>query len=261
MDGVELGARFSIATNRLAYCGPADATPLLYRTIVDGTDRAAAGAALLLFEALAPYLEAIGRYHGLDPLDRRVVEAYWIGNDLLDPMGRAEFRELLEALTRRGLPRSIARRLEAHLPDAPLFHHVFHAAFVGVGSVTGHVPTTLANLEACRPAWATVLPGGSAGHLRVARPRLGLAGDRLRMGPPVEEEVVHDDRVLPDAAPGRVVAIHWSWPALTLAPEQLAALEEYTRRSLDAANDALPGLGTFATGPMERSAVPVDGST
>ena len=249
MDGVPLGARFSIATNRLSYCGPADAAPALYRAIRTGSGDDAARAALRGFEALMPYLEGIAAKHGLDPLDERVVEAYWVGNRLLDAFDRDDFPPILAALVRRGLPRSIADRLLAHLPRRPIPHHVFHVAFVGVGAVTGHVPTTLANMEACRPAWATVVERLPRPALRVARPELALADGRLTLGPPVEREVACDPVVVPDADPGREVALHWGWPALTLSRERSAALREYTARALDAANEALPGLDPFGPSP------------
>ncbi|EQD60938.1 hypothetical protein B2A_03425, partial [mine drainage metagenome] len=92
MDGVELGARFSLATSRLQYCGPDGADRTLYRAISEPAARPAARAALARFEALMPYLETIARAHGLDPFDERVTEAYWIGNDLLDGLGRPELR-------------------------------------------------------------------------------------------------------------------------------------------------------------------------
>ena len=76
MDGVQLGARFSIATNRLQYCGPADAEPLLYQAIASGERLDAARRSLMRFEALMPYLEAIGAKHGKDPFDLAVVEPY-----------------------------------------------------------------------------------------------------------------------------------------------------------------------------------------
>jgi len=120
MQGVQLAARFSIATNRLKYCGPADAEPALYRTIVEGKDLEASRKALLRFEALEPYLAAIAAKHGLDPLDRDVVEAYWIGNELLEAFTREDFRLLLEHLSRRGLPRFMADRLTEHLPERPI---------------------------------------------------------------------------------------------------------------------------------------------
>jgi Family of unknown function (DUF6390) len=241
MDGVALCARFSIATNRLQYCGPADAEPDLYRAITTDDGHAAARAHLSRFEALMPYLEAIGQKHGLDPFDRRVVEAYWVGNSLLDAMTAADFRNLLNALARRGLPRSFARRLEEHLPSHPLFHHAFHVSFVGVGHVTGHVETTLANMEACRPAWGTVRERDGT-TLKVERSSWDVREGRLVEGSTKAVAVTCDPRVLPDARPGATVVLHWGWPALQPDGPQLAALEEYTQRSVAAANEVLPGL-------------------
>jgi len=237
MDGVQLGARFSIATNRLQYCGPADAEPALFRAITSESGPPEAARALSAFEALMPYLEAIAEKHHRDPFDFRVVEAYWVGNDLLDAFDRTDFERLLVALTRRGLPSSTARRLAERLPPNPLPHHVFHVAFVGVGAVTGHVPTTLKNMEACRPAWAEVT-GASDELLRIRGPALVARPGGFELGPEVDREVRYDPRVVIDPRPGDSVAVHWGWPALRLAPEQRAALEKYSRRSLDQANRA-----------------------
>jgi hypothetical protein len=240
-DGVALCARFSIATNRLQYCGPRDAEPALYRAITEhaGLDRARE--ALRRFEALNPYLEVIAEKHGLDPFDARVVEAYWVGNDLLEAFDRSDFSRLLDRLVRRGLPRLTADRLLRWLPQHPIPHHVFHVAFVGVGEVTGHVETTLANIEACRPAWArvTAIDGPK---VRVRGQVLSVEEGRLILDHEAERSLSFDPAILPGLAVGDPLAIHWSHPALVLSPSRAASLERYSRRSLDEANEALPKL-------------------
>ncbi len=207
MQGVELAARFSIATNRLKYCGPEDAEPALFRTIVEGKDLEASRTALLRFEALEPYLTAIAAKHGLDPLDHDVVEAYWIGNELLEDFTREDFRGILEVLTRRGLPRTMADAFAAHLPQRPLPHHTFHVSYVGVGNVTGHVKTTLPNMEACRASWARVLQV-SKDRLEVEKPALAYARGRISIGPAARETVAYDPRMLPRVRKGDHVALH-----------------------------------------------------
>ena len=241
MQDIQLAARFSIATNRLKYCGPADAEPALFRTIVEGGSLAASRTALLKFEALEPYLTAIAAKHGLDPLDHDVVEAYWIGNELLEDFTREDFRGVLDVLTHRGLPRSMADAFAAHLPERPLPHHTFHVSFVGVGNVTGHVKTTLPNMEACRPAWARVLRAAK-GTLEVEKPALEYDRGRLRIGAAVRETLAYDRRFLPTVRKGDHVALHWNWPALKLTNSQLTNLKEYTQRSLAAASEALAEL-------------------
>ena len=252
MDGVALCARFSIATNRLEFCGPRDAAPTLYRAITRGSDLEAARDSLRRFEALYPYLEAIGAKHALDPFDARVVEAYWVGNELLDAFERSDFLSILEALTRRGLPRSTADRLREHLPDRPIPHHVFHVSYVGVGEVTGHVETTLANMEHCRTGWGRVVSRGG-NSLVLDRSTLGVSSGRLTLGGPVRSVLAYDPAILPDVSEGSVVALHWNHPAVQLSSAQVSALERYTERSLAAANQSLPGLraleGSAPRGP------------
>ncbi len=257
MKGVQLAARFSIATNRLKFCGPADAEPSLYRAIVEGRDLDAASDALMKFEALEPYLLAIASKHGYEPLDHDVVEAYWIGNRLLDAFSRDDFRDILIALSGRGLPRPIADALAARLPEHPIPHHAFHVTFVGVGTVTGHVETTVPNMESCRPAWARV-SRVSADGLVVEKPALRMSDGRLRLGPGTLSTVKYDPHILRKVKVGDHVALHWDWPALVLSSAQLEWVKEYTARSIDAANEALEAAaeapdGGQAGGPPAQS--------
>ena len=239
MEGVQLGARFSLATNRLSYCGPENAEALLYRAITQNIGLEAAGDALLKFEALAPYLHAIAQKHGLKPLDDRVVEAYWIGNPLLDAFDREDFKEILRALARRGLPRRLAEDMIHRLPSHPLPHHTFHVCFVGVGNVTGHVETTVQNMESCRPAGATV-EAIEGEHLWVSKPSLRADRGRIVLGGPERVRVRFDPLVLPNLRQGARVALHWGWPAVVMDEGQARALEHYSRVSLEMANEALP---------------------
>lgn len=241
MNGIQLGARFSLATNRLRYCGPADAEGHFLRAISEGTDFEATANALSQFEALAPYLRAIAAKHGRTEFDFDVVEAYWIGNNLLDSFTREDFRAILAELGKRGLPQSIVARLSSWLPEHPFPHHAFHVMFVGVGAVTGKVETTLANMEKCRPGW------GRAHHLEdgqvvVDTPRLFLDEGRLRLGE--LERSVHplDSRLLPAVNPGDWVALHWGLPVAILTGTQRERLESYTARAIEATNRAIADL-------------------
>jgi len=100
--GPILFARFAYPPNELGYCGPPDSRALLHygaAGFVDpGLGQLARG-----FAGAWPYLELIARATGIaDPLDRRVVEAYWMGNELLDRVDMTLFgNSLLERFRRR----------------------------------------------------------------------------------------------------------------------------------------------------------------
>ena len=81
-SGPVLFARYAFGPNRLGYCGP-DAVEELFGEGTIGGDDGALRELARSFEGAWPYLELIARANGLaDPLDRRVVEAYWLGNPL-----------------------------------------------------------------------------------------------------------------------------------------------------------------------------------
>jgi len=238
MEGVRLCARFSLPTSRMRYCGPDYADSLLERAIAKGEDLPAARNALAQFEALTPYLDAIAAKHGLDPFDAKVVEAYWIGNELLDGFTKEEFRAILAAFEKRGLPPTVSARIAANLPEDPLPHHAFHVVFVGVGQVSGKVETTLENMDKCRPSWARVLEV-EENSATASRPTLQLRDGRLGNGPPERVEFQADPRFLPGLAAGDWIAFHWYWPAVILDPRQLDALRTYTAKAFEAATDLM----------------------
>ena len=81
-----LFARYAFPPNHHGYCGPADTTGFPQLGLA-GDDRGLRAMAQE-FAGAWPYLELIAHGTGLDdPLDRRVVEAYWVGSPRLDRIG------------------------------------------------------------------------------------------------------------------------------------------------------------------------------
>ena len=73
-DGAALFARYADAPNALGYCGPPEGI---------GTTEAEIRASARRFSGVWPYLQVLARLTGTaDPLDARLVEAYWLGRDL-----------------------------------------------------------------------------------------------------------------------------------------------------------------------------------
>ncbi len=83
-SGPVLFARYAYGPNRLGLCGPDDAEAIFGETS-DGSDERELRELALGFEGAYPYLELIAQANAIaDPLDRRVVEAYWLGSPLLE---------------------------------------------------------------------------------------------------------------------------------------------------------------------------------
>lgn len=96
MSGVDLFLKYALPPNYLGYCGPRNKDLLfeLYMEIKEKREKAGEVKLKLLqelrelssqFSAAVPYLKIIAASNGInDFFDSNVVEAYWIGNDLLN---------------------------------------------------------------------------------------------------------------------------------------------------------------------------------
>ena len=243
LPGPLLFARFAFPPNRLGLCGPESGLTLPERVRAGRADpelrRLAEG-----FEGAYPYLRMIAAENRLaDPLDARVVEAYWLGNDLLGEVG-AQARH--DDLTERFRPRTAAREwrwLEDKAGGPSMVHHSFHVLEIlpRIGLIRGGLPPDLlAVLERClvRPGRVT---GVDADGLDVDLPSLELVDGALRLGAPVTVRLGAPDRdgfgdVL---LPGDDVAVHWERVCGRLSPVQAARLSAVTRRNLEVANATL----------------------
>ncbi|GAA1975248.1 DUF6390 family protein [Nocardioides panacihumi] len=244
MEGLAGGAlrfaRYAYPPNELGYCGPDASAELL--------ERVAAGAAdgdlrrlLRGFGGAWPYLELIAAANGIgDPLDDRVVEAYWLGNELLD---RVSPRLMGASLERRfrGRAGRMWSELAAPVTEGAVPHHSFHVfgVYPWLGLLReGRLDEPLRVLDRCRIRWGQVC--SIAGGEVVVRSRpLTWDGRRLMLGEPVEERVLAsvDGRGLARGLRcGAWCALHWDWICEELDRRSLVRLQRYTLRQLGVVN-------------------------
>ncbi len=163
--------RYAFMPNRLRYCG-GDDNRTLFEYGLAGVSDGGLVALLRRFTGALPYLTLIARANAIvDPFDPRVVEAYWLGNELLD---RVEVRQLYDSLLERFGRQLQGRTRLVVLGKAPAGarpHHSFHV--LDVHSRVGELDHSLATLDNCRVSWARVLRP-EAGELVVERQPLLL---------------------------------------------------------------------------------------
>lgn len=231
--------RYGFMPNRLRYCG-GDDNRTLFDYGVAGVSDGGLAPLLRRFSGALPYLQLIARSNGLsDPFDARVVEAYWLGNELLDGI---EARQLYDDLRARFRGQIQGRTRDLVLGKAPAGarpHHSFHV--LDVHSRLGELTNTMQTLDACRVSWGRV-QRAEGGELVVERQPLALRGGKLTLDPPQAERVVRqvDGRGFADEArAGDWVSLHWGWVCEVLTARQRAHLERYTRHHLAIANQTI----------------------
>jgi hypothetical protein len=242
VPGPVLFARYAFPPNSHGFCGPADSGGLFEYGIA-GRDDGGLRAMAQQFAGAWPYLQLIAGATGLDdPLDRRVVEAYWVGSPRLDRVGTravgnsmddrfrymtgARFGSLTEGVLAGGVP-----------------HHSFAVfciyPYTGLLTDGRKAPHALTVLDRCRIRWGKVLAVLGDEVVVESRP-LTWDGDVLALGPPATETVIRSvDGVgmIGEVEPGDWVSMHWEWICDRLTEAQVALLRGYTHHHLAIVND------------------------
>lgn len=240
-----LFARYAYPPNVLGYCDPDDSAEFLGMAM-EGTDLRGFSQMAAQFRGAWPYLQLIAACSGItEPLDPRVVEAYWTGNALLTRVPTSALvRSLDDHFEHRAGPR-LSPLLSAAPGGIPQHNsHVF-TVYPWLGLLrAGRDGPPLVVLDRCRIRWGRV--EALTGDLVTVRSRqLSFVGSKLTLGAEEVEIARHrlDGRaVTTQLQPGDIVSLHWDWVCDRLSPVVLRWLQYCTVRNLEAVNSlAQPG--------------------
>ena len=242
VPGPVLFALYAFPPNSHGFCGPADSGGL-FEYGVAGVDDGGLRAMARQFAGAWPYLELIARATGIpDPLDRRVVEAYWVGSPRLDRVGTRAVGDSMEDRFRYLTGARFGSITEGVLAGG-VPHHSFAVLciypYTGLLTDRRKAPQALTVLDRCRIRWGRVL-AVQGDQVVVENSPLTWDGARLGLGPPVTETAVQSlDGVgmVGGVAPGDWVSLHWEWVCDRLTEAQVARLRRYTARHLAIVND------------------------
>lgn len=248
-DGALRFARYAYPPNELGYCGP-DAAAQLLELVEAGAADGDLRRLLRGFEGAWPYLELIAAANAIaDPLDDRVVSAYWIGNALLDRVGPRLLGGSLEERF-RSRAGTAWPRLVAPVPEGAVPHHSFHVfgVYPWLGLLRdGRLDEPLRVLDRCRIRWGQVRSVGDGTAVVRSRP-LVWDGHRLGLGEAVDEPArarVDQRGRGGSLRPGSWCSLHWDWVCEELDPPALARLRRYTLGQLAVVNGtAVPAPAT-----------------
>ena len=241
VPGPVLFARYAFPPNSHGFCGPADSGGL-FEYGVAGRDERGLRAMAQQFAGAWPYLQLIAGATGLDDaLDRRVVEAYWVGSPRLELVGTPAVGDSMEDRFRYMTGARFGSLTEGVLAGG-VPHHSFavlciypYTGLLTDGRKAAHALTVL---DRCRIRWGRVLE--VEGDQVVVRSRpLTWDGDVLALGEPSTEAAVQsvDGVGMVAVAPGDWVSLHWEWVCDRLTEAQVARLRRYTERHLAIVND------------------------
>ena len=238
MSGPKIAAIYGLIPNRLGFCGPRQ--ELLKKFITGKTSIPEIIPTLEKFEAAYEYYRLIARKNKIkSPFNKKVVEAYWLGNNLLDKITANDLRALImERFCKPGLlSKKEAKKRADMIPAGSKPHHSFHVLVLG--SITGSVDFTgnTKLKDTCRVGWGRVIKKSKIKNQKskitvIYRP---LSGKKiLQFGQPIKKEVIWDKEILPLIEAGDWVSFHWNHAMQKLNEENIINLHKYTQNTLDA---------------------------
>lgn len=236
MDGLRLATSFGLAPNRLGYCGTqiSKKQKILREFVYTGKKEQETRKIISGFEGAYNYYCLIARKNGIkDPLNKKVVEAYWIGNKLLEKVSGEDIKKMI--LKRFAVP-GLLDRAEAEerikkISSKAKPHHSFHVFILG--TVTGKIDLNTTKLkDVCRVGWGKVLELENRG----SKPKAIVAYKPIvkgyKFGKEKKIEIRWDKKIIPELKIGDWVAFHWREVSMVLTGENIKNLEKYTLNSL-----------------------------
>jgi len=240
MEGIMRCSRYSFGPNRLHYCGP-DANKELQTLIESGESNIGLAHILKQFKTLFPYLKYIAHINNIkDSFDSRVVEAYWLGNELLESVEqRTLYRFLTEDLrVKDKLKSKEFKWLEDKIKRGAVPHHSFHV--LNIWGQEGHNDSLgiLNRMDECRISSGTVTEVN--GHeIKVSTEPLIYENGKFTLGPVISKVLTRQleaEYDIEQIKSGQLVSIHWSVPCEVITPTQAANLRRYTLKNIAFAN-------------------------
>ena len=242
-DGVSRCARYAFGPNKLHLCGP-DANSEVFAYLKEGVSDPGLQNIMKGFNTMYPYLKQIADANNIaDPFDVRVVEAYWIGNELLEHVPSQQFsRHLREGLRMRA--RQGAKpfdQLVDKLRHGARMHHSFHV--FNAYKRTGHDAQfhDLDSMDACRVSWGKAIHIEGPKITVMAKPLL-LDGHHVKLGEAIERTItrrLEDDGTFDELTSGDWITMHWHVPCEVVTEREVGFLERYTQQSISLANTTL----------------------
>jgi hypothetical protein len=238
-DGLRLAAAYGLPPNRLGFCGPQGR--VVCQKIKDfaknSADREEMRSILSRFEAAYAYLELIADKNRIsDPFDRKVVEAFWIGNNLLDSVSGEDIKRMVleKFVSPELLSQTEAKKRFGRISQDARPHHSFHVYVLG--TITGRVSLADAGMkDVCRVGWGKVkkIRKTKKNHqVWVEYVPIIRKKSRFVFGNLSEKIVSWDENVVAKVSLGDWVAFHWNQIAQTITLRQKDNLKKYTALTL-----------------------------
>lgn len=237
-SGLSTAAAYGLVPNRLGYCGPREAKKRkrLSDFLQGKVNESEILPIMKQFEGAYYYYQLIAQKNNIkDPFDKKVVEAYWIGNNLLEKVKTADLRKMaIKNFTKPGLlPLKVAQERAKLIPENSKPHHSFHV--LAFGTITGRIDLDSVKLkDICRVGWGKIISfkDGNLNPRVVVKYQPLIKSSNVKLGKLIVKEIEWNKDIIPEIKIGDRVSFHWGMLVQILTKRDAANLKKYTQNTL-----------------------------
>lgn len=262
-QGSLLFAKYAFAPNKLRYCGPGENRAIFNYCVANQSDE---GLIELLkgFEGAYPYLQLIAHANKIkDPFDEKVVEAYWIGNNLLKNVTTKDFHQQIKNRFSKKLSPNMMKWLLPKPAVGAKPHHSFHVldVYTKTGLIRSGIKTNvMETINNCLilPGKIIKIPNNKHqmtnksqyqnfnyrnnltiqqyNNVTIKYQPIILKNGKLAFGELATKEVIS---LFINPQVGDYVSFHWGNVCDILSPRQLKNLQSWTQYHMEIANKTI----------------------
>ncbi|MDD5341031.1 MAG: DUF6390 family protein [Patescibacteria group bacterium] len=228
MDGLQMFISYGLKPHQLGFCGPKESEVNVLLNYLQGNsiEQEHVRQILSQFERAHAYCDLIAKSNGMsDPFSREVVEAYWLGSDLLEKVSAPDLRSAAaQDLALSGLSQKAVDKAVEKIPKKAVAHHSF--------SVLSKSGRNIGMNSLCLVGWGIVREKNAdkiivSSSSLSSRRGLKFTRDEVKV-------IAWDRRIVPDLKIGNVISFHFNQVCQVLNRAQLENLMKYTAINLQA---------------------------
>jgi hypothetical protein len=228
---VRFASRYFFMPSKLFYCQDHDTDKIFFEYSCGRGDKKKCEELLRKNSAISAYLKLIAEKNNKDMLDKEVLEAYWIGNKLLDNISYQDMIEMMNKLTAGKMETEVMKKMTTTVPIDGTPHHSFHV--LHIHRLTENTQFLYSKIDKCRISWGKVKKVNDNNLVVTTQPL--KFDNKYFLEKPIEKAVEYNKDLI-RVKPGDIVAIHWDLAIDILNREQVKNLENYTKKNIDSMN-------------------------
>ncbi len=245
-EGLLEFAKYAFAPNYFSYCGP-NRNSDIKQAIIGSYDQDELRHLLNSFEAAVPYLNLIANSNQIkDTFDPRVVEAYWLGNNLLYNVPASNMYNHLEDKVKKRSKKNW-KEIVSQVENRAKPHHSFHVfdiyRFAGLTKDGSKEIKVIEMMNSCRISYGKAIAVESrklkvesrGKTVKIKTDKIDLIGGKLVLVN-CEQEVEDTFGVVKT---GELVSVHWGMICDKLSIREGNNLNFWTKYHLNISNQRL----------------------